>query len=198
MTQAVSRINAYNTIGICYNIKPLPFGSEAQSKKRKYAYTPFYKRSVYADNDEPDCDTDDSGMINFLKDPEVQQQLHVARKNWTPCSEINGLYKRGPSTVPLFQTFKDAGLKMMLFSGNVDAVVPSLETEAYLEQFGWKVSKPKKAIKNPRGSLEAWVTIYDNNMAYYVVNGAGHMVPNEKPNAALKMFESFISGDIWN
>jgi len=52
-------------------------------------------------------------------------------------------------------------------------------------------------VLNPRGSLEGWVTIYDNNLAYYVINAGGHMVPNEKPDATLKMFESFISGSIW-
>ncbi len=41
----------------------------------------------------------------------------------------------------------------MLYSGNVDAVVPFVETEEYIRQIGWKVTSPKKVILNPRGSL---------------------------------------------
>jgi carboxypeptidase C (cathepsin A) len=50
-------------------------------------------------------------------------------------------------------------------------------------------------VLNPRKSLEAWVTKYEG-LTLYVVNGAGHMVPSDKPNTALKMFESFIKGKI--
>lgn len=99
--------------------------------------------------------------------------------------------------MPLFNTaFKQAGLKILLYTGNVDAVVPYVATEYYLEQMGWKVVQQKKAIKNPRGSLEGWVTQYENNLYYYVINAAGHMVPCEKPSAALNMFENFIAGNL--
>lgn len=38
------------------------------------------------------------------------------------------------------------------------------------------------------------MTSYENNLTYYIINAAGHMVPCEKPDAALKMFEGFLSG----
>jgi len=74
-----------------------------------------------------------------------------------------------------------------LYSGNADAQVSYVETEEYIRLIGWKQTTPKKPVKNPRGSLEGWVTKYDG-LIFYVVNGAGHMVPSDKPNAALKMF----------
>lgn len=93
-------------------------------------------------------------MIKFFNDPQIQQQLHVRPTKWTPCSDIvYERYKKGAPTVPLFETFRKAGLKMMLFTGNVDAIVPYIETEEYIRQIGWKVVKPKRAFKNPRGSL---------------------------------------------
>ena len=69
-----------------------------------------------------------------------------------------------------------------------------MATEQYIKEMGWKVVKEKQAIINPRGSLEGWVTGYENNLYYYVINAAGHMVPCEKPDAALKMFERFLAG----
>lgn len=64
-------------------------------------------------------------MIKFFNDPEIQRQLNVRPTQWTPCSDIvYDRYKKGAPTVPLFETFRKAGLKMMLFTGNVDAIVP--------------------------------------------------------------------------
>ena len=55
--------------------------------------------------------------------------------------------------------------------------------------------KAKKAIKNARGRLEGWVTEYDG-LTFYVVNAAGHMVPSDKPHAALNMFDNFRFGNL--
>ena len=100
---------------------------------RGYKYTPFFRKRIFGerigDDDEPDCDTDDTGLIKFMNQAEVQEQLHVNKTKWTPCSDYVGeRYEWGTTTIPLFEKFKAAGLKMMLYSGNVDAVVPSLET----------------------------------------------------------------------
>ena len=165
---------------------------------RGYKYTPFYRQRFADSNDaEPDCNTDDTGLIKFFNDAEVQKQLNVKPTEWRPCSDkVWDLYTFGTTTIPLFPSFKEAGLKIMLYSGNVDAVVPYVETDGYIEQIGWKVTEAKKSIVNPRGSLEGWVTKYENNLSYYIINAAGHMVPCEKPAAAFRMFESFIQGKL--
>jgi carboxypeptidase C (cathepsin A) len=84
----------------------------------------------------------------------------------------------------------------MFYSGNVDAVCPSLETDEYLRRIGWKVTDIKTPVYNPFKSLEGWVTKYENNLVYYIINGAGHMVPCEKPHAAYNMFNNFIQGQL--
>lgn len=115
---------------------------------------------------------------------------------WESCSDkIGSTFKKDASTLGLFEDFKKAGLKILLFTGNVDAQVSYIETEEYIKRIGWKVIKEKQSVLNPRGSLEALITWYDG-LTYYVVNAAGHMVPSDKPNAALKMFENFIQGKI--
>ena len=59
---------------------------------------------------------------------------------------------------------------------------------------GWKVIKEKHNVKNPQGSLEGWVTIYEG-LTLYIINAAGHMVPHDKPGAASRMFDWFRSQD---
>jgi len=36
-----------------------------------------------------------------------------------------------------------------------------------------------------------WTTQYDG-LTYVVINGAGHMVPSDKPHAAYEMFKAFL------
>ena len=151
-----------------------------------------------AQNDEPDCNNDDSGLKAFFNDKTVQGQLHLNDTVWEPCSAYIWDHYTFWNTkcLQLFPIFKEANLKIMIFSGNVDAVVPSLESEEYIRQIGWKMTSEKHPVYNPVKSLEGWVTKYENNLVYYIVNAAGHMVPCEKPHAALNMFEHFIQGKL--
>ena len=57
------------------------------------------------------------------------------------------------TTIPLFESFKSSGIKILIYSGNVDAQVSYVESEEYIKRIGWPITKPKRAIKNPRGSL---------------------------------------------
>jgi carboxypeptidase C (cathepsin A) len=42
-----------------------------------------------------------------------------------------------------------------------------------------------------------WKLQYDG-LTYVIINGAGHMVPSDKPNAAYTMFKDFITQDTSN
>ena len=95
------------------------------------------------------------------------------------------------TSLHLFEGFKQKGLKILLYSGNVDAVVPYVETEAYIQQIGWKLTEEKKPLVNARGSLMGWQVEYEG-LTYVIINGAGHMVPTDKPNAAYQMYKNFI------
>ena len=87
----------------------------------------IHKRGEMLKDDEPDCNTDDTGLIKYLNIAQVQADLHVNKTEWTPCSDdVWQKYIWGTTTIPLFEQFKNAGLKIMIYSGNVDAVVPTL------------------------------------------------------------------------
>lgn len=53
---------------------------------------------------------------------------------------------------------KDNNLKILLFSGNTDAVVSYIETEEYIRQIGWKQTGDKTPFVNKRESLLGWKT----------------------------------------
>jgi serine carboxypeptidase-like clade 2 len=148
--ESVKRNNPYNSIGICY-----AHTAAANGKPRsRFWYTPFDEEMYRIKDTELGCSTDDSGILAYFNDKTVQQQLHVPDMQWSPCSdEIGELYKKDLTTLPLFEKFKASGLKVLLYSGNVDAQVSYIETEEYVRRIGWKVTQSKKSVLNTRGSL---------------------------------------------
>jgi carboxypeptidase C (cathepsin A) len=58
---------------------------------------------------------------------------------------------------------------------------------------GWKVIREKQPVVNKRGSLMGWTVEYEGGLSYFIINGAGHMVPADKPHTAYEMFRWFLA-----
>lgn len=96
----------------------------------------FYRTPFHAHNNSRLTDvqggsgspcTDDIGITKYFNLPKVREQLKITRKDeWTPCSDIE--YHMSNASLHFFEGFKQKGLKILLYSGNVDAVVPYTET----------------------------------------------------------------------
>lgn len=143
--------------------------------------------------DAPPC-TDDNAMSLFFNDLNVKKQLHVdsVSTTWLSCNEkIGETYKKSNDSTWIFPILKTNGIKVMLYSGNTDAVVSHIETERYIQTIGWKQKGDTIVVKNEYGSMVGWRTDFDG-LTYYVVNGAGHMVPTDRPYAAWRIFTEFL------
>lgn len=120
--------------------------------------------------------------------------LHVNTSiTWQSCNgKIGETYQKAGNSTYLFENLKNNAIKIMLYSGNTDAVVSHIETENYIETIGWMKTANATVIKNGQDSMVGWRTQYDG-LTYYVVNGAGHMVPTDKPFAAFTIFSEFLT-----
>ena len=186
-------INPYATIGICYTPP-----TERTYGRRRYWYTPFFEQNnpIMTEEANGGACTDDFNIADFYNNDVVKQQLNVDPDiNWETCNNhIGANYHKDNSTIQIFQKLKDNNLKILLFSGNTDAVVSYVETEEYIKEIGWKQTSDKTQFKNSRDSLLGWKTEYDG-LTFVVINGAGHMVPEDKPHAAYEMLMGFIKGE---
>lgn len=95
-----------------------------------------------------------------------------------------------------------SGLRVWVYSGDVDADVPITGTLSWIRRLKEEVGLP---VVHPW--REWWVHgVHKHedqvggmvwglrNMTFVSVRGAGHMVPRDKRKAAQVMFESFIAG----
>ncbi|CAI9785805.1 unnamed protein product [Fraxinus pennsylvanica] len=136
----------------------------------------------------------DSYVENYLNTAEVQRALHVNPTTWTGCRDYN--WTDMPRTIlPIIENLMASGMRIWLYSGDIDAVVPVTATR-------YAINRLKLPIEN------AWRPWYLNNevggyvveykgLTFVTVRGAGHLVPSYQPQRGLTMISSFLQGGIY-
>ncbi|XP_031268538.1 serine carboxypeptidase-like 25 isoform X1 [Pistacia vera] len=135
----------------------------------------------------------------YYNRPDVQKALHANITKipymWTACSELlnRNWNDTDVSVLPIYRQMIAGGLRVWVFSGDVDSVVPVTATRYSLAQlklttkipwYPWYVKK----------QVGGWTEVYEG-LTFATVRGAGHEVPLFKPRAALQLFKSFLRGE---
>ncbi|KAA8535361.1 hypothetical protein F0562_030364 [Nyssa sinensis] len=134
----------------------------------------------------------------YYNRPDVQTALHANTTGilykWTACSDV--LIKNwNDSQVSMLPTYKEliaAGLRIWVFSGDTDSVVPVTATRFSLNHLNLAVKTrwyPWYSSKQVGG----WTEVYDG-LTFATIRGAGHEVPLFQPKRALLLFQSFLAG----
>ncbi|KAL3682188.1 hypothetical protein R1sor_000210 [Riccia sorocarpa] len=87
----------------------------------------------------------------------------------------------------------ELGVKVVIYSGQLDLICCTLGTEAWVQKLKWKgLSKfnaaKRTAISCGETRTAGFVKQYENLTFYWIMN-AGHMVPSDNPCMALKMLK---------
>ncbi|EXB38102.1 Serine carboxypeptidase-like 25 [Morus notabilis] len=135
----------------------------------------------------------------YYNRPDVQKALHanITRipYKWTACSEVlnRNWNDTEVSVLPIYKEMIAARLRVWVFSGDVDSVVPVTATRFSLA----RLNLPTKIPWYPwyvKKQVGGWTEVYEG-LTFATVRGAGHEVPLFKPRAALQLFRSFIEGN---
>lgn len=134
----------------------------------------------------------------YYNRPDVQKAMHANTSRipykWTACSDLlnRNWNDTENSILPIYRNLMAAGLRIWVFSGDVDSVVPVTATRYCLAQLKLQVKIPWYPwyVKKQVGG---WTEVYEG-LTFATVRGAGHEVPLLKPRAALELFKSFLRG----
>ncbi|XVE71679.1 hypothetical protein DITRI_Ditri10aG0170700 [Diplodiscus trichospermus] len=130
--------------------------------------------------------------------PEVQKALHVlpevAPSKWETCSEIVNInWKDSPRTMlDVYHELIDAGLRIWVFSGDTDAMLPVTSTRYSINALKLPTDKSWHAWYDGE-QVGGWTQEYVG-LNFAVVRGAGHEVPLHRPKLALTLVKAFLSG----
>ncbi|XP_031381299.1 serine carboxypeptidase-like 27 [Punica granatum] len=172
-----------------YSIFTRPCNSTGSLKQNLRGHYPWMSRAY-----DPCTERYSQSYFNL---PEVQKALHANVTGipypWKTCSDIVGNYWADSplSMLPIYKELIAAGLRVWVFSGDTDAVVPLTASRYSID-----------ALKLP--TLTNWYPWYDNGkvggwsqiykgLTFVTVTGAGHEVPLHRPRQAFILFRSFLA-----
>ncbi|XP_030518776.1 serine carboxypeptidase-like 40 [Rhodamnia argentea] len=178
----VSRIDIYHIYA------PLCFSSNLTSHPKKaniMNFDPCSEKYVHA----------------YMNREDVQEALHAnltkLDHDWEPCSDdVIEHWGDSPFTIiPLLQEFMSNGLRVWVFSGDMDGIVPVTSTQRSLS----KMNLPTKSPWRPwfsGGEVGGYVQMYKGDLTFATVRGAGHQVPSYQPKRALSLISHFLAGSL--
>ena len=141
----------------------------------------------------------DAYTTAYLNTPKVKAAIHAnASIVWTGCSDVVD-YSRFDlltSMLPTYEFLFQQKLKILVYSGDVDAIVPHLGTLSWLNALvGRGTLAQTEAIRSyvVNGQVGGWTTKFDQ-LTYASVRNSGHFVPELQGERALHLFSSFIDG----
>jgi len=137
----------------------------------------------------------------YLRRPDVVSAIHApTNKLWTECSGTQR-YEYTKSVLDKYNMIIDGyregtvpKLRMLVYSGDIDAVVPTVGTRAWIDSLKLKETSAWKPWEDDSHQLGGFTQQYEDGLlTFATVREAGHEVPQYQPERALAMFESFIT-----
>ncbi|CAN6306433.1 unnamed protein product [Urochloa humidicola] len=140
-------------------------------------------------------------VSSYLNRPEVQKALHANTTGldypWMDCSSqhVFDNWKDSPETMlPSIKKLISSGIRIWLYSGDMDAVCSFISTQYVLDILGLPIEKPWRPWRIDN-EVAGYIIGY-KGLVYATVRGAGHMVPYYQPRRALALFSSFLEGKL--
>ncbi|XP_078170709.1 serine carboxypeptidase II-3-like [Carex rostrata] len=134
----------------------------------------------------------------YLNTPEVQEAMHAnvtkLKQSWSSCSDVISNWVDSASTVlPILTELLSKGIRVWVYSGDVDGRVPVTSTRYSLNELQLPVKIPWGAwyLNNEVGGYS---TTYEGNLTLVTVRGAGHEVPSYQPPRGLSLVQYFLEG----
>ncbi|XP_022861604.1 serine carboxypeptidase 24-like [Olea europaea var. sylvestris] len=134
----------------------------------------------------------------YYNRPDVQKAMHANTTGvpykWTACSDvlIRNWKDSEVSMLPTYEKLIAAGLRIWVFSGDTDSVVPVTATRFSLSHLNLKVKTPWYPWYSA-SQVGGWTEVY-NGLTFATIRGAGHEVPLFQPRRAFILFKTFLAG----
>ncbi|XP_020268604.1 serine carboxypeptidase II-2 [Asparagus officinalis] len=130
--------------------------------------------------------------------PEVQHALHVnpaaAPSKWETCSDAvyDNWRDSSRSILPIYHELIEHGLRIWMFSGDTDSVLPVTSTRYDVDALKLPTVTPWHPWYDD-GQVGGWTQVYEG-LTFVTMRGAGHEVPLHRPKQALVLLKSFLAG----
>ncbi|KAJ3312966.1 Cell death protease, partial [Blyttiomyces sp. JEL0837] len=153
-----------------------------------------------------ETDTMEKGITAYLNRPDVRTALHVNATLvngspcvWNECSDAvdKQLHDRNFLAYKVIPRLLDAGLPILMYNGDKDAVCHYVGEEEIINDMTWN---NKTGFIEQFPSIPNWIVggqsagyfQYRDGLTYVRVLGAGHMVPMDTPQSGVALLNMVV------
>ncbi len=218
INELLSQVNVYSIYDKCFT--PSSNGEYTIGDiEKKYRYTPWFMKNKEAERkrmeklflsgeknlndlkhpklkDGPPC-VDDVGFNVYYNRQDVKLALNVKLDiKFELCSEkVSPRYTIGKDgSYYLYPDLIRSGIRIFKMSGDTDAVVPFNGTEKWIKNLNLPVLEKWRSWNiGDKMNIGGFVTKYEG-LTFVTVRGAGHMVPECRPQEASHIIDCFLTG----
>jgi len=138
----------------------------------------------------------DDHLYEYLNQESVQQAIYAnINYPWEGCSSLVDYSYTDllSSMIPVYQQLIQTNkLSMLVYSGDIDGIVPVTGSRAWLASMNLNIDEPWRPwMWNDQTG--GYVVKYDG-LTFAVVRDAGHMVPYNQPQRSFELFSRFLTG----
>ena len=140
-----------------------------------------------------DVSPNDFAPVNaYMNSAGLKASLNIPDSySWEECSNIK--YEMLPQATQWIYPILKGQYRMMHYSGDTDGVVPTIGTEDWMEDLGWKITKPYTAwLVEP--SYIGGFTQSRESLDFITIHGCGHMAPQWKRESSFLAISSWLKG----
>ena len=143
--------------------------------------------------DVPPLCYDFSDMETYLNRKDVQEVLGVQGRKWESCNmEVHTamLLDWGTDASPNVAKLVSAGLKVMIYNGDKDYICNWVGGELWVKDMEWSHKEEFNSLEYEDIGYAHSLKL--NNFEFLRILDAGHMVPMDQPESAMKMLDRLI------
>ncbi|CAF0842433.1 unnamed protein product [Rotaria sordida] len=147
---------------------------------------------------------DQGYFIPFITRPDRRKQIHVGNMSYTSQSDIvermllNDLLQ---SVAWKIAAIANANYSVMIYNGQLDAIIPVPLTMAWIDQLEWfgadelrQAERKVWKIDDTDVEIAGYVKAANKNRFFLAtIRNAGHMVPYDQPRAMLDLLQRFLA-----
>ncbi|XP_027906282.1 serine carboxypeptidase-like 12 [Vigna unguiculata] len=130
----------------------------------------------------------------WANDESVRKSLHIrqgTKGKWERCFTGDYEYEIC-SSFPFHVNLSAKGYRSLIYSGDHDAVVPFMSTQAWIRALNYSILQDWRPWLL-KGQVAGYTRTYSNQMTFATVKGSGHTAPEYKPEEGYAMFSRWIA-----
>ena len=142
-----------------------------------------------------------TSLDRLMRQEDVQQALGVHKRPWKECdSKVKQFLARDLilDCKPFVSSLLDNGINVLVYSGKEDFICNYYGGRDWTEHMQWTGQDAFNQADRESWTINGQVAgqvKQSGALTVLEIEGAGHMVPKDQPEAALAMFGAFLNGD---